>query len=384
MKIVIAIDSFKGCCTTFEAADAVERGLRYYRDDVQVTKIPIADGGEGTVDTLVSALEGEFKYANVLDPIGREVKAKYGVLPGNIAVIEMAAASGLPLLSNYELNPLTTTTYGTGQLIIDALDNGCKTIYLGVGGSATNDGGVGMAQALGVSFKDKSGQEIGYGGVELSRIETIDTSLIDSRIEKSNISILSDVKNPLCGKNGASYVYGPQKGATSKTIELLDSNLEHYGQIVKEQLSVDVLSMAGAGAAGGLGAGLFAFCKAESFSGVNKLIDLMHIEDYLKDADLVITGEGRIDSQTINGKVPVGVAKKAKKYDLPVIALVGSIGEGAEKTYEHGIDAIVDIIPSPQTLEYSLKNGISLIESTTERTMRLWNTSEKSCHKKLV
>lgn len=371
MKVVIAIDSFKGCCTTMEAADAVERGLRYYRDDIKTIKVPIADGGEGTVDTLVKALDGKYVEVKVLDPLGRNIKAKYGILPGNNAVIEMAAASGLPLLSEEEMNPLITTTYGTGQLIKDALDKGCKTIYIGLGGSATNDAGVGMAQALGVSFKDNRNQEVGFGGGELNKIISIDITKMDPRIKNTKLVILSDVLNPLCGENGASAVYGPQKGATEEAIKVLDHNLHYFGEKLENQFVKNVLDRPGSGAAGGIAASLYVFCDAKSYSGVDKIIDLIDLENHLRDADLVITGEGRIDSQTINGKVPVGVARKAKKYGVPVIAVVGTIGEGAESVFSHGIDAIADIITGPMTLEKALKDGISLIEKATERTMRL-------------
>lgn len=377
MKVVIAIDSFKGCCTTFEAADAVERGLRYYRDDIETVKVPIADGGEGTVDTLVKSLNGKYIEVEVLNPIGRKLKAKYGILPGHIAVIEMAAASGLPLLSKDEYNPLVTTTYGTGQLIKDALDKKCHTIYVGLGGSATNDGGTGMAQALGVSFKDSNGEEIGFGGGELSKITTIDISNLDTRIQDTSFVLLSDVTNPLCGDNGASAIYGPQKGADTETIKVLDNNLRNFAKLVEKQFSIDVLNKPGSGAAGGLAASLFAFCNATFSAGVEKVINLIDLESHISDADLVITGEGRIDYQTINGKVPVGVARKAKKYGVPVIAIVGTIGEGAESVYSHGVDGIVDIISEPLSLEKALREGISLIEKTTERTMRIWDIGEK-------
>jgi glycerate 2-kinase len=377
MKVVIAIDSFKGCCTTLEAANAVERGIRYYRDDIKTKILPIADGGEGTVETLVKSLNGKYIEVDVLNPIGKKIKSRYGILPGNIAVIEMAAASGLTLISEEEYNPLISTTFGTGQLIRDALDKGCTTIFIGLGGSATNDGGVGMAQALGVSFKNKQNQEIGFGGGELKAIESINISKLDPRVENTEIVILSDVTNPLCGKNGAANVYGPQKGATPRMIQILDDNLKYFGSVINEQLSIDVMNLSGGGAAGGLGAGLVAFCQAKIHSGVEKIIEFIGLEEHLQDADLLITGEGRIDSQTINGKVALGVARKAKKYGVPVIAIVGSIGEGAEIVYNHGIDAIVDIISEPMTLENALENGISLLEKTSERTMRIWDASVK-------
>jgi glycerate 2-kinase len=377
MKVVIAIDSFKGCCTTLEAANAVERGIRYYRDDIKTKILPIADGGEGTVETLVKSLNGKYIEVDVLNPLGKKMKSRYGILPGEIAVIEMASASGLTLISEEEYNPLITTTFGTGQLIQDAMDKGCTTIFIGLGGSATNDGGVGMAQALGVSFKNKLNQEIGFGGGELKAIESIDVSKLDPRVENTEIVILSDVTNPLCGKNGAANVYGPQKGATPSMIQILDDNLKYFGSVINEQLSIDVMNLSGGGAAGGLGAGLVAFCQAKIHSGVEKIIEFIGLEEHLQDADLLITGEGRIDSQTINGKVALGVARKAKKYGVPVIAIVGSIGEGAEIVYNHGIDAIVDIVSEPMTLENALENGISLLEKTSERTMRIWDASVK-------
>jgi glycerate 2-kinase len=377
MKVVIAIDSFKGCCTTLEAANAVERGIRYYRDDIKTKILPIADGGEGTVETLVKSLNGRYIEVDVLNPLGKKMKSRYGILPGEIAVIEMASASGLTLIPEEEYNPLITTTFGTGELIRDALDKGCTTIFIGLGGSATNDGGVGMAQALGVSFKNKLNQEIGFGGGELKAIESIDVSKLDPRVENTEIVILSDVTNPLCGKNGAANVYGPQKGATPSMIQILDDNLKYFGSVINEQLSIDVMNLSGGGAAGGLGAGLVAFCHAKIHSGVEKIIEFIGLEEHLQDADLLITGEGRIDSQTINGKVALGVARKAKKYGVPVIAIVGSIGEGAEIVYNHGIDAIVDIVSEPMTLEKALENGISLLEKTSERTMRIWDASVK-------
>ena len=371
MKIVIAIDSFKGSCSTFEAADAVERGVRYYKSDIKTIKLPIADGGEGTTEALVSVLDGEYEEVEVLNPLGKKIKTKYGILPGETAVIEMAAASGMPLLNESELNPLKTTTYGTGQLIKDALNKGCKTIYIGLGGSATNDAGVGMAQALGVNFKDKNGKEIGFGGGELNKIAQINTSNIDQRINDTEFILLSDVSNPLCGDNGASAIYGPQKGATPEMIRLLDDNLNHFAKQIDKYLKQDILNAPGGGAAGGLAASLLVFCQAQNSSGIDKIIELIELEKHIEDADLVITGEGRIDAQTSSGKVPVGVARKAKKYGVPVIAIVGSIGEGAESVYNHGIDAISDIIHAPITLDQAMKDGISLIEKTAERMMRI-------------
>ena len=283
----------------------------------------------------------------------------------------MAAASGLTLVKEEKLDPMITTTYGTGQMIKAAMEKGCKKIYIGIGGSATNDGGVGMAQALGVSFKNKNGKEIGYGGRTLKDLRNIDMSKIDERLKDTEIIVISDVINPLCGENGASFIYGPQKGATSEMIEELDRNLKHYATLIKEKLGKDIIDTPGAGAAGGLGAGLIVFLNAEICPGIEKILDLSNIDGHLIGADLVITGEGKIDRQTIYGKAPVGIAKRALEYNVPVIAIVGSVGEGASEVYSHGIGAIFDIIDKPMTLDEAIKNAPYLIEVTTERVIRL-------------
>jgi len=371
MKIVIAADSFKGSCSTFEVANAIEKGIRKIHKDSEIIKIPVADGGEGTVDSLVRGAGGRYETINAKDPLGRDIECTYGVLNDNAAVIEMAASSGLTLLNEEERNPMITTTYGTGQIIRAALDKGCKKIFIGIGGSATNDGGAGMAQALGVSFKDKEGSEIGNGGQELARIQEIDITNIDPRLKNTEIIILSDVSNPLCGNNGASNVYGPQKGATPEMIKQLDNNLKHYSLLIKEKIGLDIIDVPGAGAAGGLGAGLIAFCNATICSGIDVALDINGIDQHLINADLVITGEGKIDSQTVYGKVPVGVAKRAMKHEVPVIAIVGGVGKGASAVYEYGIDAIMDIVSRPMSLEDSMKNVVQLLEYAAENVSRL-------------
>ncbi|MET3697004.1 glycerate kinase [Bacillus oleivorans] len=371
MKIIIAADSFKGSCSTLEVAAAIEKGIRKIKEDVEIVKLPVADGGEGTVDALVLGTGGTYETVEVIGPLGKKVEARFGILEGNIAVIEMASASGLPLLKEDELDPLKATTYGTGQLIKAAMDKGCKKIFLGIGGSATNDGGVGMAQSLGVSFKDRDGAEIGYGGGELSRIADIDISKLDQRITRTEIIVMSDVTNPLCGEKGASYVYGPQKGATTEMIKQLDANLKHFAKVINEKLGKDVLQIPGSGAAGGLGAGLIAFCNVELHAGVEKILDLICIDGHLENADLVFTGEGRIDHQSVFGKVPVGVAKRAAKRNVPVIAIVGSIGDGAAEVYAHGLTAIQDIITKPMTLQEAMENAQILIEQAAETVMRV-------------
>ncbi len=379
MKIVIASDSYKGSCTTLEVADAIEKGVRKVYPDADIVKIPMADGGEGTVDALVLGTGGQYCEVEVMGPLGQKVMAKYGLLKNNVAVIEMAAASGLTLVGATERNPLVATTFGTGQLIRAALDQGCKKILVGIGGSATNDGGAGMAKALGVSLKDNKGQEIGFGGGQLNQLEQIDLSNRDARIKDTEIIVLSDVTNPLCGPTGASYIYGPQKGATPDQVELLDGCLRHYGQMIKEQLGKDVLQVPGAGAAGGLGAGLLAFCDAQMTPGIKQVLDMGDIDTHLQGADLVITGEGRIDGQTVNGKVPVGVAARAAKYNVPVLAIVGSVGAGASDVYSHGVDAILDIIDRPMTLEEAIDGAPQLIEQAAENALRLIKAFKKAC-----
>lgn len=371
MKIVVAPDSFKGSFSALEVSNAIEKGIRKIYKDANIIKIPVADGGEGTVDALVLGTNGRYEELEVVGPLGEKTLAKYGIIDGNIAVIEMAEASGLTLVENRSLNPLITTTFGTGQLIKSALEKGIRKIYVGLGGSATNDGGVGMAQALGISFKDKKGNEIGYGGGALHKINEIDCSMIHILLHESEIMVMSDVENPLCGTEGASNIFGPQKGANEEEIELLDNNLRHLGEKIKEYIGKDIINMPGAGAAGGLGGGLIAFCNATLYSGIDKVLDITKIDRHLSDADLVITGEGKIDGQSIFGKVPVGVAKRAKKYDIPVIAIVGSVGDGASKVYDYGVDLIVDIIDRPMTLEDAINNSQDLIENAAETIGRM-------------
>jgi len=373
-KIVIAPDSFKGSMSAKEVADAVERGIKGVLSGVEVVKIPMADGGEGTVETLVDATAGKIVKLNVLDPLGNDVGAYFGILgDGRTAVIEMALASGLTMVPSNKRNPLITTTYGTGQLIKAALEYDCQEFIIGIGGSATNDGGVGMAQALGVSFLDQEGQEIGFGGGSLSAIKEIKLELLDPRIKKCTFKVACDVDNPLCGPKGASRVFGPQKGADSHMIKILDGNLAHLAEIIKRDIAVDVKNEPGAGAAGGLGAGLMAFCNARLQRGIDLVIEATNLEGKVKDADLVITGEGQIDFQTVHGKTPYGVAQIAKKYKIPVVALVGSIGTGVEVLYKEGINAIFSIVEGPMTLEKCMGNGTELAERTAGNVIRALN-----------
>ncbi|UZW13347.1 glycerate kinase [Clostridium pasteurianum] len=381
MKIVIAPDSYKGSLSALEVANNIEKGIRRIFNNLTIEKIPMADGGEGTVQSLVDSTNGKIVNVPVKGPLGKDVTAFYGILgDAKTAIIEMAAASGLPLIPKEEKNPLITTSYGTGQLIKDALDKDCKNIIIGLGGSATNDGGVGAAKALGVKFLDKEGNNIGEGGGAVGKLNSIDISNIDPRIKDCNITAACDVDNPLCGPKGASHVFGPQKGADSSMIEFLDKNLSHYAEIIKRDLSIDIINTPGAGAAGGLGAGIMAFLNASMKRGIDIVIELTDLEQKIKDADLVFTGEGMIDFQTAFGKAPFGVAKIAKKYDIPVIAIAGGIGKDAETLYLKGFDSIFSIVDGPMTLDNAIENSSILIERTAERIARVF----KACSYKNI
>ncbi|HEY8805008.1 MAG TPA: glycerate kinase [Clostridium sp.] len=374
MKIIIAPDSFKGSLSALEVCENIEKGIRKVFGTAEIVRVPMADGGEGTVQSLVDATGGEIINLKVKGPLLKEVDAFYGILgDGNTAVIEMASASGLTLLTQEERNPMKTTTYGTGQIIKYALDMGCRNIIIGIGGSATNDGGAGMVKALGIKLLDEKSEEIDFGGGNLNRLKSIDLSEIDSRIKQCNIVVACDVNNPLCGEKGASYIFGPQKGADENMIITLDKNLSHYSEMIKKYLGVSIKDYPGAGAAGGLGGGLLAFLNAKLQPGINIVIETTALEEKLKDADLVITGEGMIDYQTQYGKTPYGVAKLAKKYNIPVIAIAGAIGKGAEELYSKVFDSIFSIVDKPMQLEESIENSELLLQKTAERIMRILN-----------
>lgn len=373
-KIVIAPDSFKGCMSSKEVCDAIERGIKAVIEEVSIEKIPMADGGEGTVVTLVEATGGETVKVSVLDPLAKERQAYFGILgDGKTAVLEMALASGLPMVPKDKRNPLITTTYGTGQLIKAALDLGCQEFIIGIGGSATNDGGVGMAQAIGVRFLDVNNEEIGFGGGSLENLAKIDMNNLDPRIKTAKFMVACDVNNPLCGPKGASRVFGPQKGATPEMVDKLDANLSHLAEVILKDIGKDVKNVPGAGAAGGLGAGLMAFCGAVLSPGVDLVIQATKLEARVADADLVITGEGQIDSQTAHGKTPFGVAKVAKKHNIPVAAIVGGIGQDADVLYQHGIDVIFSIVDGPLNLDECMLKGPQLTENAANRLIRAVN-----------
>ncbi|MGH4137821.1 glycerate kinase [Clostridium sp.] len=376
MKIVIAPDSFKGSLSALEVCEGIEKGIRKVLGVAEIVKVPMADGGEGTVQSLVDATGGKLIKVKVKDPLMRTVEAFYGILgDGTTAVIEMAAASGITLLSKEERNPMKTTTYGTGEIIVHALDMGCRNFIIGIGGSATNDGGAGMLSALGVKLLDVNGKDIGCGGGSLDKLKTIDLSHLDSRIELCNIVAACDVDNPLCGERGASNIFGPQKGADEDMIITLDNNLSHYADMVEKYLGISIKEYPGAGAAGGLGGGLLAFLNAKLKRGIDIVIETTKLEDSIKDADLVFTGEGMIDYQTAFGKTPFGVAKVAKKYNIPVIAIAGGIGKGTETLYEQGFTSIFSIVDKPMQLEEAIENCGILLENASERIMRILKTN---------
>jgi glycerate kinase len=374
VKIVIAPDSFKENLTSMQVAACIEKGIRKVLPKVRCIKIPMADGGEGTVQSLVDATGGKIIKKQVVGPMGEKTSARYGILgDGSTAVIEMAEASGLPLVPRNKRNPLQATTYGTGELIIDALNKGATTIIIGLGGSATVDGGAGMAQATGVRFLSRSGKVIKerLGGGMLDKINAIDTSRVDRRIKKTKFIIASDVTNPLCGKNGAANVFGPQKGATPAMVKTLDRNLKHYADLIKKQLKKDVLNKKGAGAAGGLGAGLLAFTNAKMKRGVDLVVEITGLKKHLKGADLVITGEGRVDFQTAFGKTPAGVAKAARTYKVPCIAIGGSLADDARGVFEHGIAGLESAAARDMDLATAIANSRKHLELAGERVIRL-------------
>jgi glycerate kinase len=372
VKILIATDSFKGCCSTLEAANEFKKGVLRVFPGAFVTIIPVADGGEGTVDAVIGALGGSIFYAEVTGPLGESVTAAFGLISKSKAVIEMAAASGLTLVK--EKDPLRATTYGTGQLIAAALGLGCADIFIGIGGSATNDGGAGMAQALGARFLDQEGNPVPLGGGSLHLIDKIDISGMDNRLKSVNITVMSDVTNPLCGEKGASEVFGPQKGATPGQVKLLDSGLYQLAGKTSELIGADYSDVLGAGAAGGLGFGLMAFAGASMRPGIETVLDIAGFDRLASEADLIITGEGSLDGQSVYGKAPVGIARRAKKYGKPVVAIAGGIGEGAERVYGHGIDALISSTCRPMSVEEAVSRWDELLADAAERAMRLIKT----------
>ncbi|HZS78937.1 MAG TPA: glycerate kinase [Ktedonobacteraceae bacterium] len=372
MRIVIAPQSFKGSLTAAEAGRAIAEGARVVFPEAEIDVVPIADGGEGTVQALVDATGGQFVERTVTGPLGEPVKAVFG-LPGDgqTAVIEMAASSGLPLVPPQRRDPRITTTYGVGELIRAALEEGRRHLIIGIGGSATNDGGAGMAQALGAKLLDSEGKDIEPGGAALAKLAAIDISTMDERLRDCVVEVACDVNNPLCGERGASAVYGPQKGATPEMVKQLDAALAHYAEVIERNLGVSVRDVPGAGAAGGLGAGLIAFLHAQLRPGAQIVLEAVKLEERLRGADLVITAEGQIDAQTAYGKSVGAVAELAKRYGLPVLALAGGLGERYQDVYALGVDAVAALPSRPMTLEYAMEHAAALLSDCAERTLRL-------------
>ncbi|MGQ8821480.1 glycerate kinase [Bibersteinia trehalosi] len=372
MKIIIAPDSFKESLTALEVANAIEQGFKHVFPYAEFCKVPMADGGEGSVQSLVDATNGSLVEVEVTAPLGNKTTAFFG-LSGDkqTAFIEMAAASGLHLVPFEQRNPLITTTFGTGELIKAALDCGVKKIILGIGGSATNDGGVGMLQAVGFSFKNAKGEEIGFGGGALNQIDTISLEKRDPRLTQVEFEVACDVDNPLCGERGAAAVFAPQKGATASMVTLLDNALAHFANIVHQKLDIEIADKAGAGAAGGMGAGLLLLPKVQLKAGVQIIIEATNLAEKIQNADLVITGEGRMDAQSIAGKTPIGVAKLAKQFGKPVIAIVGCLRDDYSVVYQHGIDAVFPIIKQLGSLEETLQSGKENLCSCAENVARL-------------
>ncbi len=373
MKLLFASDSFKGSLTSQRISQLLTLAAKEVFGECECIGVPVADGGEGTVHAVTEAACGEIKIASAHDPLMNPIKAEYGVFEGK-AIIEMSAASGLTLVPEELRDPMNTSTFGTGELILDALDRGCREIAVAIGGSATNDGGTGCMTALGARFLDENGAELSGCGRDLIKVKKIDLSGLDKRIKDARFSVLCDVKSPLCGKNGATYLYSEQKGAAPKAKEELERGMINYRDLIKKSFGVDCDKIEGAGAAGGLGAALKVFLNAQMRSGIDAVLDMIHFDELLEGVDLVITGEGKTDAQSCRGKVVQGVGRRAKARGIPVVCLSGSLGEGAEELYSDGISAFMTTVNSPMTLGEAMKNAESLYFCAAKEMFRLIKT----------
>jgi glycerate kinase len=370
-KIVIAPQGFKESLTGLEIARAMQEGVRQVWPEAETILVPVADGGDGTLQSLVDSSGGEVRKVTVRGPLGRPVEADWGALgDGRTAVIEMARSSGLALLSQPERDPRVTTTFGVGQVIREALDSGFTQLIVGIGGSATNDGGAGMAQALGAMLTDEMGQALEPGGAALARLARIDMTGFDARLASASIEVACDVNNPLCGPTGASAIFGPQKGATAEVVHELDAALQHFAAVVRRDLGKDVAEIPGAGAAGGLGAGLMAFTNARLRLGADIVLEAVGLEEKLEGAGLVIVGEGQFDRSTVFNKSPVAVAQRAKLRGIPVVGIAGSLGAGYREVHEHGIDAVFSLVSRPMTLQEAMSDTARLVARATEEACR--------------
>lgn len=373
MKIIVSPDSFKGSLSAIEVANSMKEAILSVDPSIEVVQMPVADGGEGTIDAITSCVSAVVQEVEVSGPMGEKAVACYAILEnGRTAVIEMAQASGLPMVPVEQRNPYSATTYGTGQLMKDALDKGCRKMIIGIGGSATNDGGAGMLQALGASFRNKNGKELAPGGADLLHLAEIDMTNFDTRIFDTEITVACDVTNPLTGENGASFVYGPQKGATPEMVRTLDQALSHFAKMSAATLGKDVSEYPGTGAAGGLGFALIAYCKAKFEAGIDLVLDVCGFEKELEEADLILTGEGRIDGQSVQGKVLYGIGTRAKEQGVPVVAIGGAVRSDSEALLAHGITAMFSIANGPMTLEYAMEHGYELIAQVTKNAVRIF------------
>tara|TARA_Y100000590_G_scaffold208286_1_gene235913 strand:- start:30704 stop:31858 length:1155 start_codon:yes stop_codon:yes gene_type:complete len=377
-KILIAPDGFKESLKAIEVAKSMEIGVKKVWPKIETKLLPVADGGDGTMETIIGQSNGKIYNSMVTDPLGRKIVAEWGGIESkNIAVIEIAKSSGLSLLTEEERNPLITSTRGAGQLIKEALDLGYKEIIIGVGGSATNDGGIGMLSELGVKFYNSEKKEIGDGGNALIDLEYIDTSKLDNRIKNTSIIVACDVSNPLCGPKGASAIFGPQKGATPQMVSKLDKALMNYAKIIKIDLGIDIINYPGSGASGGLGAAFMAFFGARLRLGADIVLDLLDIDTQLKDSNLVIVGEGQFDRSTIFNKAPISVAHRAKSIGIPVLGIAGSLGAGFNEIHNHGIDSMFSLVNRPMSMNDAVSNSKRLIEIATEQACRAINMGLK-------
>ncbi|MEB8478634.1 glycerate kinase [Cronobacter malonaticus] len=376
-KIVIAPDSFKESLSAMDVAKAIEAGFREIYPQAHYVCVPMADGGEGTVEAMVAATGGQIITTPVTAPLGNKVDGFFGLLgDGETAVVEMAAASGLHLVPAAQRDPRITTSYGTGELILAALERGVKAIIIGIGGSATNDGGAGMMQALGARFLDGEGHELAPGGAALARLARLDLSALDPRLAQVSVTVACDVDNPLCGEKGASAVFGPQKGATPAMVTELDAALRRFGEQLEAVTGKTIISAPGAGAAGGMGAALLGMLNAELRPGIEIVIESLGLAQAVSDADLVITGEGRLDSQSIHGKTPIGVARVAKQFQRPVVAIAGSLTPDYQIVHEHGIDAAFSVIDRIATLQEALEDAERNLRVTARNVAALWRLAE--------
>ncbi len=371
MRFLFASDSFKGSLSSEKIIELLKESAENVFPGCETRGVPIADGGEGTVDAVIAVTKGEKRVIEVHGPLMENVESSYGIFHGDCAIIEMAAASGLPMVSPEKRNPLNTTTYGTGELIRDALDQGYQKISIAIGGSATNDGGMGAMRALGIRFLDAEGKELEGRGSDLAKVVDIDSTNLHSAVAEAEFTVMCDVNNPLTGPKGATYTFGKQKGGTPEILDELEMGMKNYAMVIQKKFGINVDSIAGAGAAGGLGAALCVFLNAEMKSGIETVLDLIDFDGLLEETDLVVTGEGQIDWQSAFGKVPSGIGQRCQAKGIPAVAVVGGMGSGAEKIYEFGVESIIPTINGAMEMEEALERAEELYRGATERMFRM-------------